>query len=148
MQYSVSSFQARSASILQSTFTGTRTLSQLPHISISPTKQNTNNIPFRLQAQALSKAVKLIRRHYTSISSVLTDIPSTSLLINATGIGSLNLTDIRDTNLYPTRGQTFLVAEPKKPIPRMYEYERLNKYEAHFRAFSSPNMQLYFHERN
>jgi D-amino-acid oxidase len=62
---------------------------------------------------------------------LLTDLPSTNLLINATGIGSLHLTDILDKNLYPTRGQTLLVAEPKTPIPRMYEYERLNKYEAH-----------------
>lgn len=55
---------------------------------------------------------------------MLNDIPSTTLLINCTGIGSLTLTDIKDTNLYPTRGQTLLVAEPKTPIPRMYEYER------------------------
>jgi D-amino-acid oxidase len=32
--------------------------------------------------------------------------------------------------LYPTRGQTLLIAEPKTPISRMYEFERLNKYEA------------------
>lgn len=73
-----------------------------------------------------------MRRHYASISSVLSDLPSTTLLVNATGIGSLSLTDIRDTNVYPTRGQTLLVAEPKTPITRMYEYERLNKYEARF----------------
>jgi D-amino-acid oxidase len=71
----------------------------------------------------------LIRRPYASINSLLADLPATSLLINATGIGSLNLTDIRDTNLYPTRGQTLLIAEPKTPINRMYEYERTNKYE-------------------
>jgi D-amino-acid oxidase len=96
--------------------------------------ENLTSLP-RLQTQALSKGIKLIRRPYTSIISVLKDLPSTNLLINATGIGSLNLTDIRDTNLYPTRGQTFLVAEPKTPIPRMYEFERLNKY---FHAFNYP----------
>lgn len=99
-------------------------------------------IPSRLQAQALSKNIKLIRRHYTSITSVLADSPSTTLLINATGIGSLNLTDIRDTNLYPTRGQTLLVAEPKTPISRMYEYERLNKYEVLFRASLGPDLVI------
>jgi hypothetical protein len=77
-----------------------------------------------------------VRRQYTSINSVLADLPSTTLLINATGIGSLNLTDIKDTNLYPTRGQTWLVSEPKAPITRMYEFERTNKYEARFRAFT------------
>jgi D-amino-acid oxidase len=63
------------------------------------------------------------------LTSVLADLPS-DLLINATGIGSLKLTDIRDTKLFPTRGQTLLVSEPKTPISRMYEFERLNKYEA------------------
>ncbi|CAI9630314.1 unnamed protein product [Alternaria burnsii] len=77
-----------------------------------------------LQVQALSKGITLVRRHYPSVSDVLADHPSTTLLINCTGIGSLNLSDIKDTNLYPTRGQTLLVAEPKKPITRMYEMER------------------------
>lgn len=82
----------------------------------------------RLQSQALSKGVNLVRRPYTSIASVLSDLPATSLFINATGLGSLHLTDVKDTNMYPTRGQTLLVAEPRVPIERMYEYEKLNKY--------------------
>ncbi|KAG9188078.1 hypothetical protein G6011_02001 [Alternaria panax] len=76
-----------------------------------------------LQAQALSKGITLVRRHYPSVADVLADHPSTTLLINCTGLGSLKLSDINDTNLYPTRGQTLLVAEPKKPISRMYEME-------------------------
>lgn len=67
----------------------------------------------------------MIRRQYASISSILGDFPSTTLLVNCTGIGSLDIADIRDTNLYPTRGQTFLIAEPKTPITRMYEFERV-----------------------
>jgi hypothetical protein len=70
-----------------------------------------------------------VRRHYPSVSTVLSDHPSTTLLINCTGIGSLKLSDINDTNLYPTRGQTLLVAEPKTPISRMYEMERV-KYDS------------------
>ena len=77
----------------------------------------------RLQAQALAKGVTLIRRHYASVQDVLDDHASTSLLVNCTGLGSLALSDIQDTNLYPTRGQTFLVAEPKVAIQRMYEME-------------------------
>ncbi|KAH9880602.1 hypothetical protein IAQ61_000896 [Plenodomus lingam] len=73
-----------------------------------------------LQAQALARGVKLIRRKYASITSLLGDLPATDLLVNCTGIGSLHLTDVRDANLYPTRGQTLLVAEPKVPINRMY----------------------------
>ncbi|RMZ67425.1 FAD dependent oxidoreductase [Pyrenophora seminiperda CCB06] len=81
-----------------------------------------------LQSQALSKGVKLVRRHYPAVSAVLSDHPFTTLLINCTGLGSLSLSDIRDTKLYPTRGQTLLVAEPKKPITRMYEFDR-SKYD-------------------
>jgi hypothetical protein len=88
----------------------------------------------RLQAQALAKNITLIRRQYRSISSLLSDHPSTDLLINCTGIGSLHLFDIKDTNLYPTRGQTLLVAEPKTPIQRMYEYERHYKYDGSFES--------------
>ncbi|KAF1946800.1 FAD dependent oxidoreductase [Clathrospora elynae] len=77
-----------------------------------------------LQAQALAKGITLIRRHYPSVAAVLSDHSMTTLLINSTGLGSLKLTDIRDINLYPTRGQTLLVAEPKTPINRMYELER------------------------
>ncbi|CAN9205486.1 unnamed protein product [Alternaria alternata] len=83
-----------------------------------------------LQVQALNKGITLVRRHYPSVSDVLADHPSTTLLINCTGIGSLNLSDIKDTNLYPTRGQTLLVAEPKKPITRMYEMERVKYFRS------------------
>lgn len=79
----------------------------------------------RLQSQALAKGINLIRREYKSITSLLSDFSSTTLLINCTGLGSLKLEDIRDTSLYPTRGQTLLVAEPKTPINRMYEFERV-----------------------
>lgn len=72
-----------------------------------------------------------MRRHYTSVAELLQDLPSTTLLINCTGLGSLHLTDIRDETLYPTRGQTLLVAEPKTPINRMYEFERV-KYDGAF----------------
>ncbi|CAO2657814.1 Nn.00g070740.m01.CDS01 [Neocucurbitaria sp. VM-36] len=73
-----------------------------------------------LQSQALAKGIQLVRRHYPSVSALLSDHPSTTLLINCTGLGSYHLNDILDKNLYPTRGQTVLVAEPKTPINRMY----------------------------
>jgi hypothetical protein len=50
-------------------------------------------------------------------------------VLNATGLGSLKLADVLDVNLFPTRGQTVLVAEPRTPIKRMYEFER-KKYKA------------------
>ncbi|KAJ4366121.1 hypothetical protein N0V83_007756 [Neocucurbitaria cava] len=75
--------------------------------------------------QALAKGVKQVRRHYLSVSALLKDHSSTTLLINCTGLGSYHLSDILDKTLYPTRGQTLLVAEPKTPINRMYEFERV-----------------------
>ncbi|OSS53068.1 hypothetical protein B5807_02063 [Epicoccum nigrum] len=73
-----------------------------------------------LLSQALSKGVKLERREVKSVKEVLTLHPDTSLVLNATGLGALKLEDVRDTNMYPTRGQTVLIAEPKTPLKRMY----------------------------
>jgi len=78
----------------------------------------------RLQSQALSKGIRLERRQVGSIKELLALHPDTSLVLNATGLGALKLEDVRDTNMYPTRGQTVLVAEPKTPMRRMYEYGR------------------------
>ncbi|OAG00844.1 D-amino-acid oxidase-like protein [Paraphaeosphaeria sporulosa] len=73
-----------------------------------------------LQQQAIEKGIKTVRRHYPSIKAILEDYPSTTALVNCSALGSLHLEDVKDTNLYPTRGQTILVAEPKVPIERMY----------------------------
>lgn len=78
----------------------------------------------RLQSQALSKGIKLERRQVSSIKELLASHPETSLVLNSTGLGALKLEDVNDTNMYPTRGQTVLVAEPKTPMKRMYEEER------------------------
>lgn len=85
---------------------------------------DTNETRRRLQSQALSKGIKLVRRELSSVKELLASHPETSLVLNATGLGALKLEDVRDTNMYPTRGQTVLVAEPKEPMKRMYEYER------------------------
>ncbi|XPS80089.1 D-amino-acid oxidase [Ascochyta lentis] len=73
-----------------------------------------------LQSQALSKGIKLVRRQLSSVKELLASQPDTTLVLNATGLGALKLEDIKDTNMYPTRGQTVLVAEPKEPMKRMY----------------------------
>jgi D-amino-acid oxidase len=85
---------------------------------------NTVLTKLRLQSQALSKGIKLERRSVSSISELLSSHPTTSLVLNATGLGALKLTDVLDTTMYPTRGQTVLVAEPKVPMKRMYEFDR------------------------
>jgi hypothetical protein len=74
----------------------------------------------RLQQQVIEKDIKTVRRHYPSIKAILEDFPSTTALLNCSALGSLHLEDVKDTNVYPSRGQTVLVAEPKVPIERMY----------------------------
>lgn len=71
--------------------------------------------------------------------SLYNDFPSTTVLINCSALGSLHLKDVRDTNLYPTRGQTVLVAQPKIPIQRMYfrSPERINPSVSY--VFPRPN---------
>ncbi|KAF2017740.1 hypothetical protein BU24DRAFT_367827 [Aaosphaeria arxii CBS 175.79] len=81
---------------------------------------NTQTYLGWLQNQALSKSIRTVRRHLPSLASLLSSFPSTTILLNCTALGSYSLTDVRDLNLYPTRGQTVLVAEPATPIPRMY----------------------------
>jgi glycine/D-amino acid oxidase-like deaminating enzyme len=73
-----------------------------------------------LQAQALNKKIDMVRREYPSLEALLSDFPATTLLVNASALGSLKLADVKDTNLYPTRGQTILIAEPKTPLERLY----------------------------
>ncbi|KAF9729122.1 hypothetical protein PMIN06_000028 [Paraphaeosphaeria minitans] len=73
-----------------------------------------------LQQQVIENDIETVRRHYPSIRAILDDYPSTAALVNCSALGSLHLEDVKDTNLYPTRGQTILVAEPKIPIERMY----------------------------
>ncbi|KAF2868692.1 FAD dependent oxidoreductase [Massariosphaeria phaeospora] len=73
-----------------------------------------------LQHRALTHNITLHRQHFPSLTALLTTFPRTTLLINASALGSLHLTDVHDTALYPTRGQTVLITEPATPIPRMY----------------------------
>lgn len=39
--------------------------------------------------------------------------PDSILIVNATGLGSYHLSDVRDTSMYPIRGQTVLIRAPE-----------------------------------
>ncbi|KAF2751516.1 FAD dependent oxidoreductase [Sporormia fimetaria CBS 119925] len=73
-----------------------------------------------LQHRALTTGISLHRAHTPSLTSLTTLFPHTSLILNCSALGSLHLTDVHDTNVYPTRGQTILIAEPEVPVQRMY----------------------------
>ncbi|PSN66642.1 FAD dependent oxidoreductase [Corynespora cassiicola Philippines] len=81
---------------------------------------NTGIYLLWLQHQVLTHRITQIRRHYPSLTSLLSDFPQTTALVNCSALGSLTLSDVHDQNLYPCRGQTVLVAEPKVPLQRMY----------------------------
>ena len=62
-----------------------------------------------------------IRRCSTlsSISAVRSIVPDCSLVINATGVGAGDLSDVQDSKVYPIRGQTVLVSVPSFKAPNM-----------------------------
>lgn len=74
----------------------------------------------RLQNQLLQLKVTLKRKPYTHIDSVMQDFPQATAVFNCTGLGARLLGGVADELVYPTKGQTLLVAEPAQPLQRMY----------------------------
>ncbi|KAK3080220.1 hypothetical protein LTS18_002813 [Coniosporium uncinatum] len=70
--------------------------------------------------RCLSLNIHFIRRGYPSLARLSADFPRASVIINCSGLGALTLADVRDTSVYPVRGQTVLLAEPRTPLQRMY----------------------------
>jgi hypothetical protein len=68
------------------------------HTNLSIFFSKITNTTQRLGTQTLAQNIQHIRRSYTSLTSLLSDFPSTTLLINATGLGSLTLEDVKDDN--------------------------------------------------
>lgn len=60
-----------------------------------------------------------IRRCSTlsSLSAIRSLVPNCDLVINATGVGAGDLTDVRDDKVYPIRGQTVLISVPSFQAP-------------------------------
>ncbi|KAL2428989.1 D-amino-acid oxidase [Exophiala dermatitidis] len=74
-----------------------------------------------LQTQLLqSKKVTFLRRHYHHIDALLNDFPDARAVFNCTGLGARHLGGVDDEAVYPTKGQTILIAQPKEPLKRMY----------------------------
>ncbi|KAK5407974.1 hypothetical protein LTR06_007717 [Exophiala xenobiotica] len=73
-----------------------------------------------LQMQLLKTNVKFIRRTYNHIQTLMQDFPNAKVFFNCTGLGARHLGGVEDEAVYPTKGQTILIAEPKTPLKRMY----------------------------
>ncbi|RAO68313.1 uncharacterized protein BHQ10_004325 [Talaromyces amestolkiae] len=72
-----------------------------------------------LFASLLQRGVKVVRRSYDHVDSLRSDFPNTDAIFNCTGLGARHLGGVEDTKVHPTKGQTILISEPKKPLPRM-----------------------------
>ncbi|KAI1617869.1 D-amino-acid oxidase, variant 2 [Exophiala viscosa] len=73
-----------------------------------------------LQQQVLHAKVKFMRRSYTHIDDLMSDFPGAHAFFNCTGLGARHLGGVEDETVYPTKGQTLLIAEPITPLKRMY----------------------------
>ncbi|EXJ86544.1 hypothetical protein A1O3_03497 [Capronia epimyces CBS 606.96] len=73
-----------------------------------------------LQTQLLQSKVTILRRHYKHIDTLLDDFPTARAVFNCTGLGARHLGGVDDAAVYPTKGQTLLVTQPKQPLKRMY----------------------------
>lgn len=63
-----------------------------------------------LQNYLLEKGVKFVRKKITHISQVY--YYDTKVIFNCTGLGSFSLEGVKDTNMYPSRGQVLIVKAP------------------------------------
>ncbi|EXJ80329.1 hypothetical protein A1O1_08473 [Capronia coronata CBS 617.96] len=73
-----------------------------------------------LQTQLLQSKVTFLRRNYNHIDALFLDFPNTNAVFNCTGLGARHLGGVADEAVYPTKGQTILIAQPKEPLKRMY----------------------------
>lgn len=73
-----------------------------------------------LQNQCLSQGIDIHRKSFASLDEAFASYPDAKALFNCTGLGSYHLEDVKDTSLYPTRGQVLLVEQPDPPINKMY----------------------------
>lgn len=72
--------------------------------------------------QLLQTDVVFARRAYKHIDTLMSDYPAATAFFNCTGLGARHLGGVEDHAVYPTKGQTLLIAEPTKPLERMYIY--------------------------
>ncbi|KAE8552664.1 hypothetical protein EYB25_004043 [Talaromyces marneffei] len=72
-----------------------------------------------LFASLIKRGVKVVRRSYGHVDSLMSDFPNTTAIFNCTGLGARHLGGVEDTKVHPTKGQTILISEPKKPLERM-----------------------------
>ena len=72
--------------------------------------------------------VRFLRGYMPSLKAAAELVPGASVVINASGLGSKSLEDVRDDKVYPIRGQTVLVYAPRFRDPKYTRcYSRLTK---------------------
>ncbi len=76
--------------------------------------------PFYIQSIAKyleTNGVKFVKRKLTHISQAY--LPRTKVVFNCSGLGSFSISGVKDSNVYPTRGQVLVVRAPHIQENRM-----------------------------
>lgn len=77
--------------------------------------------------------VRFVRAILPSLKAAAELVPDAALLINASGLGSKSLNDVRDDKVYPIRGQTVLVYAPRFRDAKYTRcYSRITPYGASY----------------
>ncbi|CAG9985016.1 unnamed protein product, partial [Clonostachys byssicola] len=86
-----------------------------------------------LQAEAAKLGIELRRAIIDDLSEIPGQLPTTSAIFNCTGLGSLTLKGVEDQDVYPAKGQVYLVEAPPSGISKMYfrSSQRLGSHSTH-----------------
>ncbi|KAI5306076.1 hypothetical protein KEM56_002302 [Ascosphaera pollenicola] len=77
-----------------------------------------------LQGHLIRAEVSFVRKHYDHVDTLFADFPNATALFNCTGLGAKTLGGVNDAAVFPAKGQTILVADPKEPIVTTYFWKQ------------------------
>ncbi|KAH8722239.1 hypothetical protein BGZ61DRAFT_347861, partial [Ilyonectria robusta] len=72
-----------------------------------------------LQAKLTMVGVEIHRAIIDDIADIPKRFPNVSAIFNCTGLGAFSLGGVKDTNVYPAKGQIYLVEAPRGGISKM-----------------------------
>ncbi|KAJ9419949.1 hypothetical protein FOXG_15614 [Fusarium oxysporum f. sp. lycopersici 4287] len=86
-----------------------------------------------LQAEATRLGIEIRRAIIDDLSDIPRHFPNTSTIFNCTGLGSLTLKGVEDHDVYPAKGQVYLVEAPPGGISKMSfrSSQRLGSHSTH-----------------
>lgn len=70
----------------------------------------------RLFASLIKRGVKVVRRSYGHVDSLMSDFPNTTAIFNCTGLGARHLGGVEDTKVHPTKASKILPPYSHPPL--------------------------------